>query len=84
MAALIAGAMIVLMNAMAGAAQPIARWRSSLLGCVLALLLGGLLGGAHGLLITAAASNRSSHAGYAGHLPRGADLPVRRRRADPG
>jgi ribose transport system permease protein len=52
MAALIAGAMIVLMNAAAGAAQPIGPLATVLLGIGLALLLGGVLGGAHGLLIT--------------------------------
>ncbi|MBP1202916.1 ribose transport system permease protein [Duganella sp. 1411] len=51
MAALIAGAMIMLMNAAAGAqwAGPVA---TVLLGCALALLMGGVLGGAHGLLVT--------------------------------
>jgi ribose transport system permease protein len=52
MAALIAGAMIVLMNAAAGTAQPIGPLATVLLGIGLALLLGGVLGGAHGLLIT--------------------------------
>ncbi|MFS2002821.1 ABC transporter permease [Duganella sp. CT11-25] len=52
MAALIAGAMIVLMNAAAGAAQPIGPLATVLLGIALALLLGGVLGGVHGLLIT--------------------------------
>jgi ribose transport system permease protein len=52
MAALIAGAMIMLMNAAAGAAQPIGPLATVLLGVALALLLGGVLGGAHGLLIT--------------------------------
>jgi ribose transport system permease protein len=52
MAALIAGAMIVLMNAAAGAAHPIGPLATVLLGIALALLLGGVLGGVHGLLIT--------------------------------
>ena len=52
MAALIAGAMIMLMNAAAGAAQPIGPVATVLLGCALALLMGGVLGGAHGLLVT--------------------------------
>jgi ribose transport system permease protein len=52
MAALIAGAMIVLMNAVTGAAQPAGPLTTVLLGVGLALLLGGVLGGAHGLLIT--------------------------------
>ncbi|NYE60992.1 ribose transport system permease protein [Duganella sp. 1224] len=52
MAALIAGAMIVLMNAAAGAAQPVSPLVTVLLGVALALLLGGALGGAHGLLVT--------------------------------
>jgi ribose transport system permease protein len=52
MAALIAGAMIMLMNAAAGAAQPIGPAATVLLGCALALLMGGVLGGAHGLLVT--------------------------------
>ena len=52
MAALIAGAMIMLMNAAAGAAQPIGPAATVLLGCALALMMGGVLGGAHGLLVT--------------------------------
>jgi ribose transport system permease protein len=52
MAALIAGAMIMMMNALAGAAQPMGPLATVLLGVALALLLGGVLGGAHGLLIT--------------------------------
>jgi ribose transport system permease protein len=52
MAALIAGAMIMLMNAAAGAAQPLDPVTTVLLGCALALLMGGALGGAHGLLVT--------------------------------
>jgi ribose transport system permease protein len=52
MAALIAGAMIMLMNALAGAAQPMGPLATVLLGCGLALLLGGVLGGAHGVLVT--------------------------------
>lgn len=52
MAALIAGAMIVLMNAAAGAAQPMSPLAIVLLGVALALLLGGVLGGAHGVLVT--------------------------------
>jgi ribose transport system permease protein len=52
MAALIAGAMIVVMNALAGAAQPVGPLVTVLLGIAMALLLGGVLGGAHGVLIT--------------------------------
>jgi ribose transport system permease protein len=52
MAALIAGAMIVLMNAAAGAVQPMSPLAIVLLGVALALLLGGVLGGAHGVLVT--------------------------------
>ena len=52
MAALIAGAMIMLMNALAGAAQPLSPLTTVLLGIALALLLGGLLGSAHGVLVT--------------------------------
>jgi ribose transport system permease protein len=52
MAALIAGAMIVVMNALAGAAQPVGPLATVLLGIAMALLLGGVLGGAHGVLIT--------------------------------
>jgi ribose transport system permease protein len=52
MAALIAGAMIVLMNAAAGAVQPMSPLAIVLLGVALALLLGGVLGGAHGMLVT--------------------------------
>jgi ribose transport system permease protein len=52
MAALIAGAMIVLMNAAAAAAQPISPVATVLLGVALALLLGAVLGGAHGVLVT--------------------------------
>ncbi len=52
MAALIAGAMIVLMNAAAGAMQPMSPLMIVLLGVALALLLGGVLGGAHGVLVT--------------------------------
>ena len=52
MAALIAGAMIMLMNAAAGAAQPIGPVATVMLGCALALLMGGVLGGAHGVLVT--------------------------------
>ena len=52
MAALIAGAMIMLMNAAAGATQPIGPVATVLLGCALALLMGGVLGGTHGLLVT--------------------------------
>ncbi|HEX8406118.1 MAG TPA: ABC transporter permease, partial [Duganella sp.] len=52
MAALIAGAMIMLMNAAAASAQPLDPVATVLLGCALALLMGGVLGGAHGLLVT--------------------------------
>jgi ribose transport system permease protein len=52
MAALIAGAMIMLMNALAGAAQPLSPLATVLLGIALALLLGGVLGSAHGMLVT--------------------------------
>ena len=52
MAALIAGAMIMLMNAAVGGAQPLGPVATVLLGCALALLMGGVLGGAHGLLVT--------------------------------
>jgi ribose transport system permease protein len=52
MAGLIAGAMIMLMNAAAAAAQPVSALLTVLLGIALALLLGGVLGGVHGLLIT--------------------------------
>ena len=52
MAGLIAGAMIMLMNAAAGAAQPMSPLATVFLGVSLALLLGGLLGGAHGVLVT--------------------------------
>jgi ribose transport system permease protein len=52
MAALIAGAMIMLMNAAAGTVQPVGPLATVLLGIALALLLGGVLGGVHGLLIT--------------------------------
>jgi ribose transport system permease protein len=52
MAALIAGAMIMLMNAAAASAQPLDPAATVLLGCALALLMGGVLGGAHGLLVT--------------------------------
>jgi ribose transport system permease protein len=55
MAALIAGAMIVLMNAVAGGAlglSSVGPVGTVLLGIVLALALGGVLGGTHGLLIT--------------------------------
>ncbi len=51
MAALIAGAMIMLMNA-AASAQSTGPVATVLLGCALALLMGGVLGGAHGLLVT--------------------------------
>ena len=52
MGALIAGAMIVLMNMLAGAVQPLSPLVIVLCGIALALLLGGALGGVHGLLIT--------------------------------
>jgi ribose transport system permease protein len=52
MAGLIAGAMIMLMNALAGGAQPFSPITIVMLGVALALLLGGALGGVHGLLIT--------------------------------
>jgi ribose transport system permease protein len=52
MAALIAGAMIMLMNAAAGAAPPIGPVATVLRGGAVALLRGGVLGGAHGLLVT--------------------------------
>nr|WP_315393107.1 ABC transporter permease [uncultured Duganella sp.] len=52
MAALIAGAMIMLMNAAAASAQPMDPVTTVLLGCALALAMGGVLGGAHGLLVT--------------------------------
>jgi ribose transport system permease protein len=52
MAALIAGAMIVLMNAVAGGAMAMGPLATVALGIALALLLGSLLGGAHGLLIS--------------------------------
>jgi ribose transport system permease protein len=51
MAALIAGAMIVMMNSIAGAASlgPVA---TVLAGVLLALVLGAVFGGAHGLMVT--------------------------------
>ncbi|WP_432383042.1 ABC transporter permease [Duganella sp. P38] len=52
MGALIAGAMIVLMNALAGAAAPLSPVMIVVCGVALAALLGGALGGVHGLLIT--------------------------------
>lgn len=52
MAALIAGAMIMVMNAAVGSAQPVGPVATVMLGCALALLMGGVLGGAHGLLVT--------------------------------
>lgn len=52
MGALIAGAMIVLMNALAGAAAPLSPVTIVVCGVALAALLGGALGGVHGLLIT--------------------------------
>src|SRR3954471_14602359 len=50
MAALIAGAMIVVMNALASATSPPGAVTIVMLGIALALLLGALFGAAHGLL----------------------------------
>jgi ribose transport system permease protein len=52
MAALIAGMMIVAMNALAGAAHPIGPLAIVLLGVALALALGAAFGVVHGLLVT--------------------------------
>ena len=52
MAALIAGAMIVAMNAIAMSASPPGAVSVVLLGIVLALVLGVVFGSAHGLLVT--------------------------------
>ncbi|MEO7496147.1 MAG: ABC transporter permease [Massilia sp.] len=52
MAALIAGAMIVVMNTLAASASASGALATVMLGIALALLLGALFGAAHGLLIT--------------------------------